>query len=283
MTAPEAPDAPGVVRLVVDTNALIRRVRLDALASELYTVPSVLAEVKDDGTANLVEHMMPKEMAVKSPSPEAMAAVRAQAQKSGDLRSLSLCDMEVMALTWQLHCEATGVKIEAPKQVTARPTRPRLPTCLKEARATAVAQGTEPAPSPGDAPEERRPAPQAAFKTGAWGSGAAAAPAAGAPAPMALPPTAAPAPAPAPAAQPVIAIEGPGMFDDASESESDGEGDAEGAAAEPAPAPSPGQPQAPFAPDFPALGGASEPRAPLAVRRPAVRPCHNSVSLEQCG
>ena len=91
MTAPEAPDAPGVVRLVVDTNALIRRVRLDALASELYTVPSVLAEVKDDGTANLVEHMMPKEMAVKSPSPEAMAAVRAQAQKSGDLRSLSLC------------------------------------------------------------------------------------------------------------------------------------------------------------------------------------------------
>ena len=71
--------------------------------------------------------------------------------------------------------------------------------------------------------------------------------------------------------------------DDASESESDGEGDAEGAAAEPAPAPSPGQPQAPYAPDFPALGGASEPRAPLAVRRPAVRPCHNSVSLEQCG
>ena len=131
MTAPEAPDAPGVVRLVVDTNALIRRVRLDALASELYTVPSVLAEVKDDGTANLVEHMMPKEMAVKSPSPEAMAAVRAQAQKSGDLRSLSLCDMEVMALTWQLHCEATGVKIEAPKQVTARPTRP-APADLSE-------------------------------------------------------------------------------------------------------------------------------------------------------
>lgn len=31
-----------VQRLVVDTNALIKRVRLDELAQQLYTVPSVL-------------------------------------------------------------------------------------------------------------------------------------------------------------------------------------------------------------------------------------------------
>eukprot|EP01047_Picozoa_sp_COSAG01_P011002 COSAG01_NODE_477_length_16509_cov_38.684217_6_plen_96_part_00 len=38
-------------------------------------------------------------------------AVDAQARKSGDLSSLSHCDLQVMALTWQLHCEATGTQL----------------------------------------------------------------------------------------------------------------------------------------------------------------------------
>ena len=42
-TEAAAPDTvPSVAALVVDTNALIQRVRLDGLAQQLYTVPGVM-------------------------------------------------------------------------------------------------------------------------------------------------------------------------------------------------------------------------------------------------
>lgn len=105
--------ASAVASLVVDTNALIRRVRLDELAEKLYTVPEVLAEVRDSDTKNLVENLMVEAITVKEPSREARLAVDAQARKSGDLSALSHCDLQVMALTWQLHCEAKGIVMAA--------------------------------------------------------------------------------------------------------------------------------------------------------------------------
>lgn len=114
-TVGEGNAAPQPVgKLVVDTNALIRRVRMDELAEQLYTVPEVLAEIRDSQTKDLVEHMMLQQMTVKEPSHEARLQVNAQARKSGDLSSLSHCDLQVMALTWQLHCEANGISMTPP-------------------------------------------------------------------------------------------------------------------------------------------------------------------------
>ena len=168
--------------------------------------------------------------------------MRAQAQKSGDLRSLSLCDMEVMALAWQLHCEATGTQLAPVKKPTENAVAP-----------------TPQAPT--------KPAVRAAaFKTGAWGPK----PVVPAATPMfniELSATLAAAPAPASDPKPVIRIEGAGMFDDASSDEDDG-----GETKEPEPAISPKETTAVPEEHFPVLGSGSEYRPPLAVKRPPTRP-----------
>ena len=175
-------------------------------------------------------------------------AVRTQAQKSGDLRSLSLCDMEVMALAWQLHCEATGT-LMAP---------------VKTAAAATPAGQPQAAPKPAVA--------ASAFKTGAWGPKPAAE-AAATPIAIALPAEPVLAPTPAAAQKPVITIEGAGMFDDASSDEDDEEGS--GVAAKPAAVPEEDPAAASANTDtaadvhFPALGSSSEYKPPLAIKRPA--------------
>ena len=160
--------------------------------------------------------------------------------------------MEVMALAWQLHCEATGTHLAPVTKLAENATAP-----TPQAQApTKPAVGT------------------AAFKTGAWGPK----PVVPAATPMfnvELSATPAAAPAPASAPKPVIIIEGAGMFDDASSDEDDGGGAQESepatsskettAASESSPL---SGPTGAAEEHFPALGSGSEYRPPVAVKRP---------------
>jgi RNA-binding protein NOB1 len=191
-----------VERLVVDTNALIKRIRVDNLADALYTIPEVQDEVRDEATRNLVDNMMPTAMIIRQPSDEAMKHVRFQARRTGDLRSLSLPDLKLMALTWQLHCEAEGTSVSGAQADSEEPS----------------AEAVEPEPETSGGPPKQ--VSSATFKTGAWGSGRSGG--AGAqPTPTFA------APEPEPSAAPIVNIamfaDEDAMFADAESSDEDGE------------------------------------------------------------
>jgi len=93
--------------LVVDTAALIKGVRLERLASELYTIDEVLREVKDESSRRFVA-AFPFEIKTRQPSAEAVQRVSDFSKKTGDYPSLSVVDLKVLALTFTLHSEIYG-------------------------------------------------------------------------------------------------------------------------------------------------------------------------------
>ena len=63
-------------------------------AGELITVPAVEAELKDIRTRSLLAIF---EARVESPSPQARKAAEKGAQETGDIRTLSIADLDVLA------------------------------------------------------------------------------------------------------------------------------------------------------------------------------------------
>ena len=73
------------------------------------TVPEVLQEIRDKHARRILDNL-PFELELRTPSAEAMAAVRAFAEKTGDLRGLSLVDLRVLALAYMMEKEINGIK-----------------------------------------------------------------------------------------------------------------------------------------------------------------------------
>ncbi|GCA61994.1 hypothetical protein KIPB_000417 [Kipferlia bialata] len=90
-----------VKRLVVDTNAIIHRSEFWNYAEELYTVPEVIAEVRDPASRTWLSQM-PVKLTVLSASMEHRRAVASFAKLTGDFRSLAVADMHLVALVRQL-------------------------------------------------------------------------------------------------------------------------------------------------------------------------------------
>ncbi|KAI9183201.1 20S-pre-rRNA D-site endonuclease nob1 [Blastocladiella emersonii ATCC 22665] len=111
--------------LVLDTAPLIKQAPLYHLASDrVVTIPDVLDEVRDARAREALARL-PFTIDVMHPSADAIAAVSAFAKKTGDFPSLSLTDLRVLALTWQL----TQAEEAAAKKMK------------EEARAAAIAAG----------------------------------------------------------------------------------------------------------------------------------------------
>ncbi|KAJ3334161.1 Nin1 binding protein [Blyttiomyces sp. JEL0837] len=92
--------------LVVDTAPLLKNIRLDQLADQIYTVAEVLAEVRDENSRKNLAMLMPLyDIKTKVPSDEALAAVVKFSKKTGDYATLSATDLKVLALTWMLEKE----------------------------------------------------------------------------------------------------------------------------------------------------------------------------------
>ncbi|KAI1206909.1 D-site 20S pre-rRNA nuclease [Annulohypoxylon truncatum] len=98
--------------LVVDTGPLIKNdppvSTLLAQSHELYTLPSVLSEVRDAATRARVETTLLPFLELRSPKPESVKFVTDFARRTGDLEVLSKPDIHLIALTYELECERNG-------------------------------------------------------------------------------------------------------------------------------------------------------------------------------
>lgn len=108
-TAAASTEAKGEVKYaVVDTNAIIKGMRLEQLEAEAVTIPEVLKEVRD-GTSRHVLQTLPFGIDVREPQEEAYDVVRRFARLTGDITVLSVVDMKVVALAYTLEKAAHGM------------------------------------------------------------------------------------------------------------------------------------------------------------------------------
>ena len=106
--------------LVIDSGPMLKSAYdLHMLATEFFTVPEVLKELKDKATRDTLERL-PYSITLKTPSEESIKfsiiyqiclninLVVDFSKKSGDYASLSLTDIKILALTLQLEWEKNG-------------------------------------------------------------------------------------------------------------------------------------------------------------------------------
>lgn len=93
---------------VLDANSLISADSLAWLVEmNAYTTPGVLAEVRDRASRQRLA-ALPFQLASANPSKRALDLVTAFARHSGDLRSLSPVDIQIIALTYDIELKQAG-------------------------------------------------------------------------------------------------------------------------------------------------------------------------------
>ncbi|KAI0883141.1 D-site 20S pre-rRNA nuclease [Annulohypoxylon maeteangense] len=111
-TAVDVTPSKPIHSLVVDTGPLIKNdppiSTLIAQAHELYTLPSVISEIRDAATRARVETTLLPFLKLRSPKPESVKFVTDFARRTGDLEVLSKPDIHLIALTYELECERNG-------------------------------------------------------------------------------------------------------------------------------------------------------------------------------
>jgi len=99
--------------VVVDTNAIIKGAGLTRLLpstknlQSFYTVPGVFQEIVDKKAKQHLENL-PFQLISREPSAKAIKAIADFAKKTGDYRELSLVDLHILALTYDLDVLGCG-------------------------------------------------------------------------------------------------------------------------------------------------------------------------------
>jgi RNA-binding protein NOB1 len=95
--------------LILDAGPLIKNdppvSTLLSTAEELYTLPSVISEIKDEATRLRVNTQLLPFLKLRSPKPESVNFVVGFARRTGDLEVLSKPDLHLIALAYELECE----------------------------------------------------------------------------------------------------------------------------------------------------------------------------------
>nr|XP_045583786.1 RNA-binding protein NOB1-like isoform X4 [Procambarus clarkii] len=94
-------------RLVVDTAAFVKNVPLWEYGEELFSLPEVIEEIRDKQTRQRVEAMIVP-ITMRQPQAHSIRFVNEFSKKTGDYASLSLADVKVLALTYELEVETRG-------------------------------------------------------------------------------------------------------------------------------------------------------------------------------
>ncbi|KAG2501826.1 hypothetical protein HYH03_000325 [Edaphochlamys debaryana] len=125
------PPTPEERVAVVDTNAIISGLRLEAIADRFCTIPEVLAEVRDKQSRQFLS-TLPFGLDVRDPSEESLKAVQRFARETGDIHSLSTVDLKLLALAHHLEVAAhgSGHLREHPVQVRTRQRHKTKPRAL---------------------------------------------------------------------------------------------------------------------------------------------------------
>ncbi|KAK4137739.1 D-site 20S pre-rRNA nuclease [Trichocladium antarcticum] len=115
--APATPPAPTtplkpVHSLVLDANAIIQNEpavsTLISQAEELYTIPAVVSEIRDEATRIRFQTTLLPFIKLRTPRPESVLFVTNFARRTGDLQVLSKPDLHLLALTYDLEVERNG-------------------------------------------------------------------------------------------------------------------------------------------------------------------------------
>ncbi|KAI0547927.1 Nin one binding Zn-ribbon like-domain-containing protein [Xylaria curta] len=113
-TAPATETTPSkpIHALILDAGPLIKNdppvSTLLAQADELYTLPSVVSEIRDAATRSRVETTLLPFLKLRSPRPASIKFITDFARRTGDLDVLSKPDIHLMALAYELECELNG-------------------------------------------------------------------------------------------------------------------------------------------------------------------------------
>ncbi|KAF5653904.1 UPF0271 protein, partial [Fusarium heterosporum] len=131
--ASDAPAHKPIHSLVLDTGPLIKNDppanTLRAKAEHLYTLPSIISEIRDAATRSRVETTLLPFITLRSPGPASVKIIRDFARKTGDLAVLSKPDIDVLALGYELECERNGGdwrlrSTPGQKSVNGKPSKP---------------------------------------------------------------------------------------------------------------------------------------------------------------
>ena len=77
-------------------------------AEELVTTPDIISEIKDANTRARITSTLIPFLKLRSPSPDSLKFAKEFARKTGDLPVLSIPDIRLIALTYELECERNG-------------------------------------------------------------------------------------------------------------------------------------------------------------------------------
>ena len=101
-----------ITTIVLDAGPLIQNApsvsSLLAMTNNIFTVPSVLTEIRDINTRSRVENTLRPFLTVRAPSEQSIKFVSGFARRTGDLSVLSQTDIEILALAYELECERNG-------------------------------------------------------------------------------------------------------------------------------------------------------------------------------
>lgn len=107
--------------IVIDTGAIVKgeTKSFHRYGQKFYTVQEVLSEVRDLKSRDVLASL-PFELEIKTPTDNAMHIVYEFAKKTGDFAALSLCDLKIIALTYDLEIEAHQQQFlrKAPQQIS---------------------------------------------------------------------------------------------------------------------------------------------------------------------
>lgn len=96
-----------VLKLVIDSNVLFKKIDVWKIADEIYTVPECIEEIKDQETKKYLS-LLPKDVKIVSPNQVHVSRVIQLCKKTGDYFSLSKADIKLLALVYELEIETFG-------------------------------------------------------------------------------------------------------------------------------------------------------------------------------
>ena len=107
-----SPDKKPIHSLVIDAGPIIKNdpsiSTLLAQTQELYTIPHVVSEIRDEQTRTRFDTTIRPFLKLRSPRAESIKFVTDFARRTGDLEVLSRPDIHLIALTYELECERNG-------------------------------------------------------------------------------------------------------------------------------------------------------------------------------
>lgn len=98
-----------IKHLIVDSGAFISNSCIEKLGENIYTLPEVVSEIRDENTRQRLQFIS-YEIKYREPSAEDIKFVVNFAQKTGDFSQLSATDIKLIALTLRLEKEVNGEK-----------------------------------------------------------------------------------------------------------------------------------------------------------------------------